>query len=170
MRFDGKPRFLRRSQTGLHPTLSIHPALSLSNRSSPIISKPSPGNLVPDHDWYNVPLESNRIYVDIPAVLRKCIAVVLLGSWLLSIHSTTLNNENPGELSNGHRLVKPDLSSVNGAIRAHEYRQRDLPSTVSGAITLCLAIRRFGSQRNKEISEHSKRSFKIYELNRAFLI
>jgi hypothetical protein len=108
--------------------------------------------------------------VNNPAVFRKFTTVFLLAFWLLSIYSGSLKNDKPGELSNAHTLVKPDLLNVGGAITAHEYKQKNLPGTISGATALDPTVRCVGLQRNKEISEHSKRSLNIYELNRALLI
>ena len=101
---------------------------------------------------------------------RRLIALLLLGVWLLAAQTGGTKNDNPGELSNAHRLVKPYLFAINGAVKAEEYRQRDLPARISGAATLYSTVRCFGSQRNKEISEYSNRSLKIYELNCVILI
>lgn len=105
-----------------------------------------------------------------PAVFRKSITVFLLSFWLLGIWAESQRNDNPEELWNAHRIIKPELLSVAGAIRAHEFSERNLAGTLSGATALCSAVKRVGLQRNKGICQSSKKSHKIYEMNRAFLI
>lgn len=101
---------------------------------------------------------------------RKLIALILLGLWLQSVGFGLVKNENRDELSNRQQLVSSNPLNLVQALGAHENKQKPLLSPGSGAIVAHFSAGRVWSQRQAERTEHSKRTSKIYELNRVFLI
>ena len=103
-------------------------------------------------------------------MFRKLITLILLGLWLLSVHSGLLKNDNRDELSNHQQLVNSNALNVSQVLRSHENKQKPPLGPISGAIVSHFDAGRVWSQRQREKSEHPKRSLKIYELNRVLLI
>jgi hypothetical protein len=104
------------------------------------------------------------------AVSRKLIALILLVLWLPSVRLGLVKNENRDELSNRQQLINSNPLNVVQALGTHENKQKPSLSPSSGTIVPHSGAARVWSQRHGEKSEHSKRSLKIYELNRVFLI
>ena len=103
-------------------------------------------------------------------MFHKLVALILLGLWLVSVHSGLRKNDNRDELSNRQQLINSNPLSVGHALSAHENKQKPPLGPISGVIIPHFAAGRVWSQRNRENSEHLKGSLKIYELNCVFLI
>jgi hypothetical protein len=103
-------------------------------------------------------------------VSRKLIALILFSLWLPCVCSGLVKNENRDELANRQQLANVNPLNVGQALNAHQSKQKPSLGLISGVIVSDFGVRRAWSQTDKQKSEHSKRSLKIYALNRVLLI
>jgi hypothetical protein len=111
------------------------------------------------------------LFANNAAVFRKSIALFLFGFWLLpALPGLSLNDDLP-TASSPQKLTKPNPSGVEDAIGAKEHRQKAPANPISArAIASQSTAKRHSVRRNRTTSELLGESFKIYKLNRVFLI
>ena len=116
-------------------------------------------------------LDKVSFFVNNSAVFRKCIALLLFGFWLLPFQPGLSLNDDLPTSSSAEKLAKPNPSGVEDAIGSKEYRQKAPADPISARVTASHpAAKRDSAQRNRTTSELLRKSFKIYKLNRVFLI
>ena len=102
-------------------------------------------------------------------MFRKLITLLLLGFWLSSVGFGFVKNVSGDEPSR-QQLVSFHPLTVVQALGGHDHKQKPSLTLSPGSSVPDFGAARVWSSPQGEKSEHSKRSLKIYELNRVLLI